>query len=139
MKRAWTAALAAGLFFVGVGTAAADAWKKLPEMHPTGVVFRDGTYRFNPAERNHGAFEWAGYLEDGAPDDGHNVYVQARVESHGWSRYDGKQRRTVYMRHSNWDGAQRYTQRAEIRACRDRGSLRPDNCSPTVRRNNPAH
>ncbi|OQR61389.1 hypothetical protein B6E66_25210 [Streptomyces maremycinicus] len=54
-----------------------------------------------------------------------------RVESHGWVRYNGKQRKTVALHHSNWDGAQRYINDAEIKACRDRGSLHPDNCSHT--------
>ncbi|MFI6033165.1 hypothetical protein ACIBBD_03085 [Streptomyces sp. NPDC051315] len=132
MKKVLVGAGAAVLFFAGVGTAAADAWHHLPAMAPQGVYFSDGKYQFNPPERNHGAFEWKGQLTDALPNDGHNVYMLARAEGHGWSRYNGKQRRTVYMHQSNWDGAQRYTNDAEIRACRDRGSLRPDNCSPTL-------
>ncbi|PZT69527.1 hypothetical protein DN402_23500 [Streptomyces sp. SW4] len=123
-------AVAAGLFFGGAGAAVAASWHELPQMHTTGVEFADGEYKFNPAGKNHGSFEWRGYLRDDAPRDGHNVYMQVKVEGHGWVRYNGKQRKTVHMHHSNWDGAQRYTEKAYIRACRDRGSLRPDNCSP---------
>jgi hypothetical protein len=132
MKKVLVGAAAAVAFFAGMGTAAADAWRDLPVMAPHGVKFFKGQYQFNPPERNHGAFEWQGHLRDALPDDGHNVYMLARAEGHGWSRYNGKQRRTVFMHHSNWDGAQRYTDDAEIRACRDRGSLRPDNCSPVL-------
>ncbi|MFD7133951.1 hypothetical protein [Streptomyces sp. NPDC059894] len=137
MKKVLVGAAAAVLFCTGVGTAAADAWHRLPDMRPDGVLFFEGQYQFNPPERNHGAFEWRGKLQDTLPDDGHNVYMQARAEGHGWSRYNGKQRRTVSLHHSNWDGAQRYTDNAEIRACRDRGSLRPDNCSPVAERHGP--
>ena len=90
-----------------------------------------GEYKFNPPGTHHGSFEWNGLLKDSVPEDGHNVYVQVRVEGHGWARYYGKQRSTVRMQHADWSGSQRYTDDAEIRACRDRGSLRPDNCSPT--------
>jgi hypothetical protein len=130
MKKVLVGAAAAVAFFAGMGTAAADAWHKLPEMRPQGVWFYAGHYRFNPPEQNHGAFEWSGKLRDALPNDGHNVYMLARAEAHGWSRYNGKERRVVNMHHFTWSGAQRYTDDADIRACRDRGSLRPDNCSP---------
>ncbi|MEH0578908.1 MULTISPECIES: hypothetical protein [Streptomyces] len=70
-------------------------------------------------------------MKDSDPEDGHNVYMLVRVEGHGWVRYNGKQRKTVALHQSNWNGAQRYTNNAEIKACRDRGSLHPDNCSHT--------
>ncbi|MDX2676922.1 hypothetical protein [Streptomyces soliscabiei] len=103
----------------------------MPNLHSSGVDFLKGQYRFNPAGRNHGAFEWQGDLKDSDPEDGHNVYMLVRVEGHGWVRYNGKQRKTVSLHQSNWDGAQRYTNNAKIKACRDRGSLHPDNCSFT--------
>ncbi|WP_244188760.1 hypothetical protein [Streptomyces yokosukanensis] len=93
------------------------------------MTFEEGRYRFNPVERNHGSFEWSGYLNDVDPNDDHNGYMQVRVEGHDWSRYYGKQRKRVFLHHSNWDGAQRYTEDAYVRVCLDRGTLRPDNCS----------
>ncbi|MEV0633811.1 hypothetical protein AB0I77_02285 [Streptomyces sp. NPDC050619] len=131
MSRALIGAVAAGLILAGAGTALAAQSGSIPQLSSGGVEFTDGKFKFNPAGTNHGAFEWRGRLHDTSPDDGHNVYMQVRVEGHGWVRYNGKQRSSVWMHHSTWDGAQRYTDDAKIRACRDRGSLRPDNCSKT--------
>lgn len=132
MKKALAGVMAAAAFLMGAGTAlgAAD-WRDMPTLSSSGVRFLEGKYRFNPAGQNHGAFEWKGGLKDANAQDGHNVYMLVRVESHGWVRYNGKQGKTVSLHHSNWDGAQRYTDDAEIKACRNRGSLHPDNCSHT--------
>jgi hypothetical protein len=124
-------AVAAGLLFLGTGTALAVQSGRIEKLHSGGVEFMEGTFKFNPPGTRHGAFEWSGRLHDDSAGDGHNVYMQVQVEGHGWVRYNGKQRRTVRMHHLNWDGAQRYTSEAKIRACRDRGSLHPDNCSKT--------
>ncbi|MFD5582568.1 MULTISPECIES: hypothetical protein [unclassified Streptomyces] len=123
----------AGLFLTGAGVAFADGWGgSIEKLESGGVDFTGGHYKFNPAHTNHGAFEWEGFLNDANHGDGHNVYVQVSVEGHGWVRYNGKQKSRVKLHQSNWDGAQLYTIRAHLRACRDRGSLRPDNCSKTV-------
>ncbi|MFF7985949.1 hypothetical protein ACFZDK_43710 [Streptomyces sp. NPDC007901] len=129
MKKALASVVAAGIFLAGAGTAFASSWQKLPDLKTRGAAFEQGFYRFNPAERNHGSFEWSGYLIDTDPDDNHNGYVQVRVEGHDWARYYGKQRQRVRLHHSNWDGAQRYTDDAYFRVCLDKGTLRPDNCS----------
>ncbi|MFF9129779.1 MULTISPECIES: hypothetical protein [unclassified Streptomyces] len=131
---------AAGLFLVSGGTAFANAWGlPIGYLYSGGVEMRDGRYLFNRPFTNHGAFEWEGHLKDTLPADGHNVYMQVRIEEHDWVRYYGKQKSVVWLHKSNWDGAQLYTQKAELRVCRDRGSLRPDNCSRTVRFQNKAH
>ncbi|MEV1053298.1 hypothetical protein [Streptomyces sp. NPDC049887] len=57
--------------------------------------------------------------------------MQVKVEGYGWSRYNGKQKSSVSLNKLNWAGSQRYTDDAYIRVCRDKGSLNPDNCSPT--------
>ncbi|MFM9595215.1 hypothetical protein ACKI1J_38195 [Streptomyces scabiei] len=133
MKKAVAGLVAAGLILSGAGAAlAAQERGNIPTLGTRGVEFLEGRYKFNPPGVNHGSFEWTGALKDANARDGHNVYVQVRVEGHGWARYYGKQRRTVQMHQSNWSGSQRYTNDADIRVCRDRGSLRPDNCSPTV-------
>ncbi|WP_329217124.1 hypothetical protein OG352_14160 [Streptomyces sp. NBC_01485] len=132
MRKLLVGVLATGAFLVGAGTAVGTAgWHGMPELHSSGVDFLEGEYRFNPAGQNHGAFEWKGQLKDADPEDGHNVYMLVRVEGHDWVRYNGKQGKTVSLHHSNWDGAQRYTSHADIKACRNRGSLHPDNCSRT--------
>ncbi|MDX3689579.1 hypothetical protein PV726_04350 [Streptomyces europaeiscabiei] len=131
MKKALVGMVAAGLVLSGAGAALAAQQGKIPALESQGVKFLMGNYKFNPPGTHHGSFEWTGLLRDSVPEDGHNVYVQVRVEGHGWARYYGKQRRTVRMQHADWSGSQRYTDDAEMRACRDRGSLRPDNCSPT--------
>ncbi|MFJ4929691.1 hypothetical protein [Streptomyces sp. NPDC088736] len=129
MKTAMVGAVVAGAFLLGAGAATAQSWYDLPVLKETGVSFTDGQYRFNPAGRHHGAFEWTGRLRDTSAGDGHNVYLRIRVEGHGWVRYYGKQRQTVRMHHFNWDGAQQYTDDAYVQACRDLGSARRDNCS----------
>lgn len=130
MRSVLVGALATGAFLVGAGAAAGVTnWHDMPVLKSGGVRFLDGQYLFNPAGINHGAFEWKGDLADADTEDGHNVYMLVRVEGHGWVRYNGKQGRTVSLHHSNWDGAQRHTVNAEIKACRNRGSLHPDNCS----------
>ena len=133
MKKAMAGVVAAGVILTGAGAALAAQKGSIPTLRSTGVQFSKGVYEFNPPGTDHGSFEWTGDLKDAEPDDGHNVYVQVRVEGHGWARYYGKQGRTVEMRHSDWSGAQQYTDDAKLRVCRDRGSLRPDNCSPTRR------
>ncbi|MGW5426347.1 hypothetical protein ACWET9_03865 [Streptomyces sp. NPDC004059] len=129
MKRAVVGLVAAGVFLAGAGTAVASSWRKLPDQLTAGVAFEGGYYQFNPTQRNHGAFEWRGYLRDTDRTDGHNGYVEVQVDGHDWMRYYGKQRKTVFMHHSNWDGAQQYIENARIHVCRDRGALRPDNCA----------
>lgn len=124
-------ALAAGLFVTGAGSAVADSWRKMPDMGSTGVRFR-GQYQLYPKFTQHGGFGFRGNLRDTEPTDGHNVYVLAKVEGYGWKRFNGKQRKTVKLNKVVYDGAALYVSSAEIRACRDRGSLRPDNCSKTL-------
>ncbi|USQ88199.1 hypothetical protein NFX46_33325 [Streptomyces phaeoluteigriseus] len=123
---------AAAAFLAGAGTAlgAAD-WHGIPTLNSSGVRFQEGEYRFHPPLQNDGAFEWKGRLKDKAQNDGHNVYMQVRVEGYDWVRYEGRQGQTVFMHHSEVAGGQLYTDDAYLRACRNKGSLRPDNCSPT--------
>jgi hypothetical protein len=129
--------VAAGVFAGGAGVAVAGAWHSTSMIKSGGVLFLEGEYKFNKARVNHGSFEWKGKLKDADHGDGHNVYMQSKVEGHGWSRYNGKQNQTVTLHRSMWDGAQAYTTHAYLRACRDRGSLRPDNCSPERHYKNP--
>lgn len=140
-------ALTAGLFFSGAGAAfagaggdltgaggdaeAAASWHAISKRNSSGVSFHSGKYKFEPAGAKHGAFHWKGWLKDTSAGDGHNVYTQVRVEGYSWNRYNGKQKKSVWKDYYSYDGAARYTSDAWIRACRDRGSLHPDNCSPT--------
>jgi hypothetical protein len=125
--------VAAGVFAGGAGVAVAASWHGLPDRESGGVLFHKAQYRLNEPGVNHGSFEWRGSLTDADHGDGHNVYVLVKVSGHDWVRYNGKQRKTVKLHHSNWDGAERYTSDASLRACRDRGSLNPDNCSHPVK------
>ncbi|MER6222404.1 hypothetical protein ABT189_17885 [Streptomyces sp900105755] len=100
-------AIAAGLFAVSAGTAAAVSWHTNPTLSTGGGSFTSGQYAFWPSNQNHGAFEWAGNLND------------------------GKQKQSVPLDQLNWDGAALHTDDAYIRVCRDKGSLNPDNCSST--------
>ncbi|MFI8522310.1 hypothetical protein ACIGEZ_31510 [Streptomyces sp. NPDC085481] len=129
MRKWVSVAVAAGLFVGGVGGAVAASWHRL-NMETNGAKFV-GDYAWEPKETNHGAFHFRGMLRDDEAGDGHNVYIQAKVQGYGWSRFNGTQRKDVYVDKLVYDGAARYSTDAEIRVCRDRGSLRPDNCSPT--------
>ncbi|MFH8794713.1 hypothetical protein [Streptomyces sp. NPDC017941] len=136
-------ALTAGLFLGGAGVSfagasgdleAAASWHKISTRKSGGVSFHSGKYKWEPAgPRTHGAFHWKGWLKDTSAGDGHNVYVQVKAEGHDWNRFNGKQRKSVWKDYLVWAPADRYTDDARIRACRDRGSFHPDNCSPTKR------
>ncbi|GAA2598470.1 MULTISPECIES: hypothetical protein [Streptomyces] len=131
MRKLAVGALAAGLFAMGAGTAFAASWHDIPTLSTGGAKFHHGQYKWHPAGVNHGAFEWKGQLQDADHGDGHNVYVQVKVEGYDWNRYNGKQKKTVPVGASNWAPPQRYTDDAYIRVCRDKGSFNPDNCSTT--------
>ncbi|MDQ0580884.1 hypothetical protein [Streptomyces rishiriensis] len=131
MKRAVLGLAAVGLMFGGVVAAPTSPVQgKIPKLTPLGADFSYGKYKFNRPGINHGAFEWWGHLKDTIATDRHNVYIEVKVHGHGWVRYYGKQRSSVRLHESNWDGAQRYTGKIKLRVCRDRGTLRPDNCAP---------
>ncbi|MFC9384682.1 hypothetical protein [Streptomyces venezuelae] len=130
MRKLATAVVAAGLFFGGMGVAVADSWHSLKDpLTTTGAHFEDVEYRWEPAGAKHGAFRFRGSLRDGNYADGHNTYVEARAHLYGWQRFNGVQRGTVQLEKIVYDGATRYTNSADMRVCRNRGSLRPDNCS----------
>ncbi|MEU6118071.1 hypothetical protein ABZ840_26430 [Streptomyces sp. NPDC047117] len=134
-------ALTGALFVGGAGAAfagsagnveaAASSWHKISTRKSSGVSFHSGSYKFEPKGAKRGAFHWKGYLKDTSAGDGHNVYAQVRVEGYGWGRFNGKQKKSVWKDKLSYDGAALYTKDAWIRACRDRGSFHPDNCSPT--------
>ncbi|WP_436737610.1 hypothetical protein [Streptomyces sp. BBFR102] len=132
MRRSAVAVLAAGLFFTGAGSAVADAWRSMPLLKGTGVAFEKAKYTMYPKFTQHGGFGFKGNLRDTHQSDGHNVYVQAKVEGYSWRRFNGKQKKTVKLQKVVYDGAALYVSEAWIRACRDRGSLRPDNCTKTL-------
>ncbi|GGS04030.1 hypothetical protein GCM10010269_48580 [Streptomyces humidus] len=131
MKKAVLGLAALGLVFSGAvaAFAASPAKGSIPRLQSPGVEFAGGHYKLNRPGVNHGAFEWWGRLSDTIVTDRHNVYVEVKVQGHDWVRYYGKQRSSVQLHRSEWNGAQRYIALAELRACRDRGSLRPDNCA----------
>ncbi|MEU3606544.1 hypothetical protein AB0E83_14015 [Streptomyces sp. NPDC035033] len=127
LRKSVTAAVVAGLFFGGAGAAVADSWHKL-SMRSTGVFFK-GTYKWEPKFVHHGGFHIDGTLADTDPDDGHNVYLRAKVQAYDWTRVKGVQKKEIHVNHVFFDGAMLESTTAKIQACRDRGSLRPDNCS----------
>ncbi|MFF0555944.1 hypothetical protein [Streptomyces sp. NPDC004266] len=122
---------AVGLFVGGAGVAAADSWHGLALFKTTGARFAGGKYKWEPAEVQQGAFHIKGTLRDVGLDDNHNVYLQVKVHGYGWNRFDGVQKKDVWIDKLVHDGASRYTNTAEVRVCQNRGSLHPDNCSPT--------
>ncbi|MFI0987965.1 hypothetical protein [Streptomyces exfoliatus] len=130
MRKLATAVVAAGLFFGGMGVAVADSWRSVAEpITTTGGQFSKIEYRWEPAGAKHGAFHFRGYLHDGDHNDGHNMYLEVRPHAYPWQRFKGVQKRSVRLEASVHDGATRYTNSADMRLCRDRGALRPNNCS----------
>ncbi|MFF5766784.1 hypothetical protein ACWD5B_09405 [Streptomyces tanashiensis] len=131
MRKLATAAVAAGLFFAGMGAAAADSWHEVAIFRTNGAQFTDARYKWEPVEHHQGAFHIKGKLRDASLDDNHNVYLQVKVHGYGWNRFDGVQKKSVWIDKLVHDGATRYTSTADVRVCQNRGSLHPDNCSPT--------
>ncbi|MFD8972046.1 hypothetical protein [Streptomyces sp. NPDC059593] len=132
MRKLATAVVAAGLFFGGMGVAVADSWHAVPLLKTTGAQFEEGKYKWEPAGQANGAFHVKGNLNDVGVEDNHNVYLQVKVHGYGWNRFDGTQKKSVWIDKVVHDGATRYTTSADVRVCQNRGSLRPDNCSPTI-------
>ncbi|MGW4700714.1 hypothetical protein [Streptomyces sp. NPDC004285] len=131
MRTLATTAVAAGLFFGGMGVAVADSWHQVPVFRTGGAQFTDSRYKWEPVEHQQGAFHIKGQLRDVGLNDDHNVYLQVKVHGYGWNRFDGVQKKSVSIDKLVHDGAARYVSTADVRVCRNRGSLHPDNCSPT--------
>ncbi|MEU7075377.1 hypothetical protein AB0B30_33720 [Streptomyces narbonensis] len=131
MRKLATAVVAAGLFFGGMGVAVADSWKSVPRTAATGVALESGAYKWEDPGKNHGAFHLRGRLADRDITDGNNVYLEIRVAGYSWNKFKGIQNRTVPVDALVYDGAARYTTTAQFRVCRDRGAIRPNNCSAT--------
>ncbi|MFE4618050.1 hypothetical protein ACFRJ7_18290 [Streptomyces sp. NPDC056747] len=127
MRKLATAVVAAGLFFGGMGVAVADSWHGLT-MTTTGAEFK-GSYTWEPQLQKHGGLRVKGKLKDASNGDGHNVYLRGKVKGYSWIRIKGTQRETVPLDYTFYDGALLLTGQVELQTCRDRGSLRPDNCS----------
>ncbi|RSS53788.1 hypothetical protein [Streptomyces sp. WAC01280] len=127
MRKLATAVVAAGLFFGGMGVAVADSWHDVT-MKTTGAKFT-GRYMWEPQLQKHGGLRVKGNLKDTDNDDGHNVYIYSKVEGYPWVRTKGVQRKTVSIDKTFFDSALLVTDLVEVQVCRDRGSLRPDNCS----------
>ncbi|MFI8963117.1 hypothetical protein ACIGO8_13500 [Streptomyces sp. NPDC053493] len=125
-------AVAAGLFMGGASGAVAASWTTIPHQYTGGAEFRGGQYVFEPKGRNHGGFHLKGDLADIEPGDGHNVYLEVKVEGYDWNRLKGTQKKTVHIDKVVYDGQAQYTSDAWLHLCRDRGSLRPDNCTTTL-------
>ncbi|MEU6624655.1 hypothetical protein ABZ926_28310 [Streptomyces litmocidini] len=131
MRKLAAVAGAVGLFVGGVGVAAADSWHQISAFKAKGARFEQAKYRWEPAGAQHGAFHIKGELRDMDINDNHNVYLQVRVHGYGWNRFDGVQKKSVWIDKLIHDGAARYTSDAYVRVCLNRGSLHPDGCSPT--------
>ncbi|MFF3605371.1 hypothetical protein [Streptomyces sp. NPDC002463] len=131
MRKLAAAVVAAGLFVGGMGVAVADSWHEVPIFKTTGARFAEARYRWEPAEVQQGAFHIKGELRDIGVKDNHNVYLLVKVHGYGWNRFDGVQKKTVWIDKLIHDGASRYTNTADVRVCQNRGSMHPDNCSPT--------
>ncbi|MEU6945721.1 hypothetical protein ABZ957_10855 [Streptomyces sp. NPDC046316] len=131
MRKLMTVAVAAGLFVGGAGVAVADGWERIPKLQTKGAEFGSAAYTWEPRGRNHGGFHFNGELADLNVKDGHNVSVEVKVNGYGWNTFKGVQNKRISLDKVVYDGAAQLTTDAWIRLCRDRGSLRPDNCSVT--------
>ncbi|MER5205113.1 hypothetical protein [Streptomyces sp. NPDC002825] len=128
MRKLAAVAVAAGLFFGGMGAAAADSPHKLV-MRTPGVGFV-GTYQWQAANKVPSGLHVKGELRDENINDGHNVYLRVKVEGYSWGQVTGVQRKRVKIDKVFSDGAVLRTNMVRMHACIDRGSLRPDYCSP---------
>ncbi|MFE0651885.1 hypothetical protein ACFVZH_25185 [Streptomyces sp. NPDC059534] len=128
MRKLATAVVAAGLFFGGMGVAVADSEHELVMRMP-GVGFV-GTYRWQPTNKVPSGLHVKGELRDENKDDGHNVYLRTKVEGYPWGHLTGVQKKRIKVDKVFYDGAVLKTKEVWMHACIDRGSLRPDYCSP---------
>ncbi|MFB7586728.1 hypothetical protein [Streptomyces sp. NPDC056169] len=128
MRKLATAVVAAGLFFGGMGVAVADSKHDLIMSTP-GVAFV-GTYQWQPTSKVPSGLHVKGELRDKDSGDGHNVYLRVKVEKYAWGHLKGVQGRDIKVDKVYYDGAVLKTKEVRMQVCRDRGSLRPDNCSP---------
>ncbi|MFF4169741.1 hypothetical protein [Streptomyces sp. NPDC001744] len=132
MRKITAAVLTAGLFFGGMGAAVAEsAWQNTGLLVTGGAELKNGSYKWEDPGKMRGAFHIKGALRDTGLSDNHNIYLQVKVHGYGWNRFDGTQKKSVWLDRIVYDGATRYTNSAEVRVCQNRGSLRPDNCSFT--------
>ncbi|MFJ7987880.1 hypothetical protein [Streptomyces sp. NPDC096351] len=104
-----------------------SSWHEL-NISTTGAVFTGG-YKWEPQQKHHGAFHVQGQLSDDDHADGHNSYLRVKVAGYGWKNIKGVQKKSVTVDRVFFDNAALQTNYAETQLCRDRGSLRPDNCS----------
>ena len=128
MRKLATAVVAAGLFFGGMGVAVADSTHELVMQTP-GVAFV-GTYAWQPTTKVPSGLHVKGKLRDEIGNDGHNVYLRVKVEGYAWGHLKGVQKTYVKVDKVFFDGAVLKTKKVRMHACIDRGSLRPDHCSP---------
>ncbi|MFD6363215.1 hypothetical protein ACH4MA_16395 [Streptomyces roseolus] len=128
LKKSITAAVVAGLFFGGAGVAAADSWREL-NLNTSGASFK-GAWAWQSPKRIPSGLHVKGTLKDEKPRDGHNVYLRLRVYSYPWGEIRGVQGKSVKVDKVLSDGAVLVTKEVRLHLCRDRGSLRPDNCTP---------
>ncbi|MFD9049845.1 hypothetical protein ACWGET_05285 [Streptomyces zaomyceticus] len=128
MRKLATAVVAAGLFFGGMGVAVADSTHELVMTTP-GVAFI-GTYQWQPTTKVPSGLHVKGQLRDEDKNDGHNVYLRTKVEGYQWGHLKGVQKKHIKVDKVFYDGAVLKTKEVWMHACIDRGSLRPDYCSP---------
>ncbi|WP_017240549.1 hypothetical protein [Streptomyces sp. SS] len=128
MRKLATAVVAAGLFFGGMGVAVADAAPKLILSTPGAALV--GTYKWQPTSKVPSGLHVKGELRDEADNDGHNVYLRSKVEGYPWGELKGVQREDIKIDKVFYDGAVLKTKEVRLQVCLDRGSLRPDSCSP---------
>ncbi|MFI8421875.1 hypothetical protein [Streptomyces sp. NPDC085479] len=128
LRKSVTAAVVAGLFFGGAGVAVAGSWHKM-DLTTSGASFK-GRWAWQSKKIVPSGLHVQGVLKDEKPNDGHNVYLRLRVYSYPWGEIRGVQRKAVTVDKVLSDGAVLVTKEVRMHLCRDRGSLRPDNCTP---------
>ncbi|GHJ92148.1 hypothetical protein SNE510_16670 [Streptomyces sp. NE5-10] len=128
LRKSMTAAIVTGLFFGGAGVAVADSWHEL-NLTTSGASFK-GAWAWQSKKVVPSGLHVKGVLKDEKANDGHNVYLRLRVYSYPWGEIRGVQRKSVKVDKVLSDGAVLVTKEVRMHLCRDRGSLRPDNCTP---------
>ncbi|MFE7514732.1 hypothetical protein ACFU8I_26415 [Streptomyces sp. NPDC057540] len=128
MRTLATTAVAAGLFFGGMGVAAADSPHKLVLKTP-GAAFV-GTQQWERPNKIPSGLHVKGLLRDDADNDGHNVYLRVKVAGYPWGEVRGVQKKDIKIDRVFSDGAVLKTNEVRLQVCLDRGAFRPDSCSP---------
>lgn len=105
----------------------AAQFEQMDGLNTTGVKWK-GSYRFlPPGKKTRGAFHFKGTLQSTDTNDG--AKLEVRVAGYAKKTFRASRGTSKKYDELVYDGAAQRTKDAWAKVCRDRGTLKPDNCS----------